>query len=188
MTTGIIVALALACPAAAWANADPGGAPELAPMTDPPDHAVTGNGRIREAKVWVREGQLDLRTAAGWTRIALDTDWENAFEAMQLVDVTGDAEPELRLETSWDHYPCGACDDGPWFTNTQVIVCRARGAGVQCAPPIKTASYGDVPELKSYTAELTISKTGIARLQILESAGISRRERAAIERPRRLFR
>ncbi|HET6331673.1 MAG TPA: hypothetical protein VFG30_00595 [Polyangiales bacterium] len=187
MRTTIILVLAFASPATAWSNADPSPEPEAAQRTDPPD-AVTGTGQIREALVWVTEGRLEVRTPAGWTRVALDTDWENAFESMQLVDLTGDAEPELRLETSWDHYPCAACDDGPWFTNTQIVVCRARGDGVQCASPIKTASYGDVPYEKSYSADLAISRGGIARLRIRESKGISRRQRAVIERPRRLFR
>jgi hypothetical protein len=188
MRRTIIAVLALGSPATAWSNADPGGEPEAAPMADAPDHVVTGSGRIREARVWVREGRLDVRTPAGWTRLALDTDWENAVESMQLLDVTGDAEPELRIETSWDHYPCAACDDGPWFTNTQIVVCRARGDGIECATPITTASYGDVPFEKSYAAELAISKAGIARLRIRESKGISRRQRALIERPRRVFR
>jgi hypothetical protein len=197
MRTAIIAVLALAYPATARGNAEPSPEPPPdertdEPMTDPPDHSITGAGAIREARVWIRHGRLEVRTSAGWTRIALGTDWENAFESMRLVDVTGDAEPELRLETSWDHYPCAACDDGPWFTNTEIVVCRARGRargdGVQCASPIKTASYGDVPYVKSYAAALSISKTGVARLRIRESKGISRRQRALIERPQRLFR
>jgi hypothetical protein len=118
--------------------------------------------------------------------------WPNSgtdytLEAMRWVDLVGDADPELWIEISSYRDPCG-CDDGPTFSTTEVIVCKASQAGPVCSAPIATAQHDHVFDVEAFDATLTITRTGVARLRIDSSEGIPRRELRAMSRPRRLFR
>jgi hypothetical protein len=174
--------------------APPAPAPTPMPTADGVDASLIGAGAIREVRVVEGDDgryQVSLATAGGWWHHPLDADAGNGtwytLEGLRLVDVTGDPEPELRLEYASQRDPCG-CDDGPTFSSHFVVVCTVARNGPRCSAPIEVAMRNHAIELDAFDAELVISRTGVARLRVIDSEGLTRRERAALARPFRLFR
>ncbi len=173
----------------------PAGPPEPMPTADDDiPEAVIGGGAIREARVVLGDDdvyELRLRTERGWSRDRLDAAAGNGtfytLDELGLVDVLGDREPEVWLGYSSYRDPCG-CDDGPTFSSDYVVVCRVDRNGPRCSDPIRVAMRNHALELESFQGELSITRRGVARVKVLEAEGVSRRERAAIARPHRLFR
>ena len=202
---GLALAVLSITPLAVHAGADgpPDAPPPDAVASEPPmpaadgvDPALTGDGALREARV-VTDGdgvyRLALRGERGWSRHSLGdeimegTGTSYLLEGLELVDLIGDAEPELRLEYSSDRDPCG-CDGGPTFASRYVIVCTATRNGPRCSAPIEVARRDHALELEAFTGELVITRGGLARVVLRDWQGVSRRQRAALARPRRLFR
>ena len=195
--------LALVSPRWAGASADPEPEPpgEVTEVTDPEPMTAAdgvpsemrGLGRLREVRVLARGGtyHIELRDERGWTGIDLGM-WPNSgtyytLEALRWVDVVGDSDPELWVEVSSYRDPCG-CDDGPTFSTTEVIVCKASQRGPVCSAPITVAQHDHVFAVEAFDATLDIARSGVAKLRIDSSEGIPRRALRAMARPRRLFR
>jgi hypothetical protein len=191
----------IACLALASADAEPDALPPVVidvtpdPMTaaDGVSAELRGTGKLAEARVLARGGSyhIELRDARGWTGIDLGI-WPGdgtsyTLEELRWIDVVGDGDPELWVAISRYRDPCG-CDDGPTFSSTDVIVCKASQRGPVCSAPIEVAQHDHVFEVEAFDATLDISRSGIGRLRIGSSEGIPRRALRAMERPRRLFR
>lgn len=191
----------IACLALASADAEPDALPsEVIDVTPDPmatadgvSAELRGRGKLAEARVLARGGSyhIELRDARGWTGIDLDR-WPGngtyyTLEDLHWVDVVGDAEPELWVEISSHRDPCG-CDGGPTFSSTEVIVCKASQRGPVCSAPIQVAQRDHVFAIEAFSGTLDVSRSGVARLRIDSSEGITRRSLRAMTRPRRLFR
>ncbi len=154
---------------------------------------VYGHGRFAEARVVSRDRyQLELRGAWGWTTIVLDDFVPHSgtyytLEDMRWVDVVGDGAPELWVEINSYRDPCG-CDGGPTFSSNEVIVCRASQRGPVCSAPITTGGHSHGSTMESFSGELRVSRSGMARLHITSSEGYRASELSRLTRPRRLFR
>lgn len=168
------------------------GPPAPMPADEDVPTVVTGTGGIREARALLVDGRytVAVQTAAGPSSVTLalghDLGFpEHTLTRMELRDVVGDGDAELYLELGWYHDPCG-CDDGPTFSSTEVIVCRLGNARLSCSQPVAVAGSEHVLERRSWRAELTIDRSGLARRTVTEREGLGRGEARRLERPVRL--
>jgi hypothetical protein len=153
---------------------------------------LTGTGQLRAARA-SSDGEkvrIDIRTARGSQSFTVDGLHDDGpsvtLESFEWVDVVGDPDPELRAVFSSYSDPCG-CDDGPTFSDTYVVVCRALEHGAQCSKPILSASSETVNG-SSFVGAVQITPDGLARVKVLKSKSKSRRELSRITQPRKLFR
>jgi hypothetical protein len=169
------------------------GAIEL-PAFDGVAASIAGNGRLRAARAVIDDDQqvwIELDTQRGRRTFPVPGIGNNGtdvtLEAMQWSDVVGDDDPELRVAISTYRDPCG-CDDGPTFSATYEVVCRATRHGAECSQPILTSSDETIDVTTSFRGEVVITRSGLAHVKIVESERMSRRELRRLGRRQRLFR